>query len=263
MNLADGKDKRTIKVNNMLTIPAVGIPSGKLPSFTIPAVNLSRDNASQPASATQAAAAASATDTYGLSQDMLQIIKSQDVRNISIQNLIQLTRLMRIDGKIDDYTASMAYGLQIDKGLGQKIDAAAYFNQEMDSVKQLQASGRIQFQPSALSGYQGAQQLMQKLAAWHDALQKDDRVQAAPEDGLQQALDSRLLTAWVSERLQGAAAEHGEKDWAAISRAMQAKGMALKPMDPGSTVAQRLDAAWQDYQQWAGQTRQPGIDTSA
>ncbi len=51
--------------------------------------------------------------------------------------------------------------------------------------------------------------------------------------------------------------------WEAGCRTLRLHRTAVKPLDPGSTVAQRLDAAWQDYQQWAGHSRQPGIDTSA
>ena len=250
----------------MTTIQSSGAVSSWTSALQTVSVKIQNPSASVPLQ-TEAPANAgqskSASDTYGMSKELLQLIKRYDVRNISVGDLSQLAMLMGNDGHASQEAVATISSLQVDMGKSATFDAASYFQEEMDSVSRDQASGKMQFQPSAIQGYQGAQQLMQKLAAIHDALQKDDSIQAAPEDGLQQVIGSRKLDFWISERLQGVAGNHGQQDWNGISGALQKLGVRLSATTDNASVAQKLDSAWQDYQKWSAASVKPSIDVIA
>ncbi|MDE1713698.1 hypothetical protein PWG14_14110 (plasmid) [Chromobacterium amazonense] len=223
----------TVRVQSPANTPVVSAPQSQEPT------------------ATASSGESSVHNDYGISESMLQLIKHYDVKNISVDDLVKLTGLLYNHGSVDADSAGTIMAIQVDIGRSNIIDAKSLFNDKMDLVNDVVTTGRMQLAHNAIASYQGAQKLMQKLSALHDVLQKDDRIQEASAEALQQATDDFKTQGWISRMQQGTSEGHYvDQDWDRISGGLQRMGVNLSGIADSDSLDQKLNAAWQAYQAW-------------
>ncbi|OBU87523.1 hypothetical protein [Chromobacterium subtsugae] len=213
---------------------------------------------------------------YGMSLPMLQVLKSFDVANASVEQVKQLGRLLQDNGELSQDDADSLLPLT-QRGTA---DSMNYYRRDLRWLADSQQHGETpQYRtPQGLVDLaspagrarndQQAQAVLDRLAALHQALQGDDRVQEAVDGGLQQGSDLAAFNAWAQAEGKGARsgddaqpAFRNRQDVDGIFRTLQRLGVELTPQDGAVSPGQRLEQAWKDYQGWRAShpDAQPGL----
>ena len=213
---------------------------------------------------------------YGMSLPMLQVLKSFDVANASMEQVKQLGRLLQDNGALSQDDADSLLPLTR-RGMADPMN---YYRRDLRWLSDSQRDGVT---PQYRTG-QGmvdlanplgradndrqAQSVLGRLAGLHQALQGDDGVREAVEGGLQQGSDLAAFNAWAQAESKGARSSdaaqpafRNRQDVDGIFRTLRRLGVELTPLDDAVSPGQRLEQAWKDYQGWQAShpDAQPGL----
>ena len=224
----------------------------------------SASKSAAPAGTPTSAAAPSSTSTvyhpgetaeqrYHLSTQTLQLLKRYDVRNISTDDLAKLTVMMDNNNELPDGAGSFGLWVQHFAGSGTTINAMD-FTQSKDAQFQAQyASGTVVETEYGKSFMQNGKEVLDRLAAIHDALQTDNSVQMAADNTISQAWNNRTLQQWAQGEQSGQPSTFDPTIFGQVSSALTHLGVTLTATPANATDAQKQAQAWKDYQAWQAQ----------
>ncbi|WP_434628668.1 hypothetical protein [Chromobacterium sp. CV08] len=201
---------------------------------------------------------------YGMSMQTLQLLKQYDVRDMSGKDLDALSDLMMARGEMDGDVAAAIRGDIEAKGwkTAGGSNALEIFAKRRDQAMAEIKAGEVTLKSYdfMLQGNARVQEMLNRLAGLHDALQEDDSVQAAADGGMSQAADIKRFNDWarLQERQpQGGPAPSFDRDTEdAVMNTLQRLGISLPPQSDQAGAADRMAQAWKSYQAW--QTQHPG-----
>ncbi|MBV8047891.1 MAG: hypothetical protein JO171_12090 [Paludibacterium sp.] len=246
------------------------------------------------ASSAQSQANAALSARYGYSLQTLQLLKGNDIRQMSADQLRQLTGLMQNRGEVTqqqvdglqpalqgvstkpfDYfskdqqslSQGLASGLLDAKAMQNMFDAGTY--NKYANYKGLQRDGQTILDGNAvIQNDQQSQALLSKLADLHDTLQSDAQVQAVGVDGLQQQTNQSAFNTWVSWHSSDPSASNAtpqyrtQADVDGIFNTLQSMGVQLSTAPKDASTSQKLTLAWQDYQRWQSEHSSSGTQST-
>ncbi|MGC0155188.1 hypothetical protein ACPRNU_22240 [Chromobacterium vaccinii] len=201
---------------------------------------------------------------YGMSMQTLQLLKQYDVRNMSGKDLAVLSDLMQARGEMDgDVSAGIRGDIEA-KGwkTAGNSNALEIFAKRRDQAMAEVKAGEVTMKSYdfILQGNARVQEMLNRLAGLHDALQEDDSVQAAADGGMSQAADVKRFNDWSRQQGQrqpdGPAPSFDQDTVDAVMNTLQRLGVGLPPESDLAGGADRMAQAWKSYQAW--QAQHPG-----
>ncbi|WP_146056802.1 hypothetical protein [Chromobacterium alticapitis] len=222
---------------------------------------------STPAQRAQAALTQQAEAQYGMGMSTLQLIKSTDIGSLSMEQVKQYSTLLQASGVLSQDNADSLLPLT-QRGM---VDSLSYYKRDLSWLHSMlklgltpqyaTAAGMVDLSDvnARISNDQQGQRVLERLQRLHETLQSDERVPATASGSLRQASDQAAFDNWArveqkgARNAQNAGLEYrNQNDVDGIFRVLQRLGVELTPLDGDSTTGQRLQQAWQDYQQWRG-----------